>query len=66
MSNTKSKFALFQPLGWRELSGIAVQGFQELTDQAMPRASGLQTQSLMSILQNCACSLVQLKSDLSI
>ena len=51
---SKPKFALFQPLGWRKLSGIAVQSFQELTHQAMPRARGLQTQSLMSILQNCA------------
>ena len=32
----------------------------------MPRASGLQTQSLMSILQTCACSLMQLKSGLNI
>ena len=43
-----------------------MQSFQELTHQAMPRASGLQTQSLMSILQNCACWLMQLKSDLNI
>ena len=33
---SKPKFALFQPLGWRKLSGIAVQSFQELTHQAMP------------------------------
>ena len=37
---SKPKFALFQPLGWRKLSGIAVQSFQELTDQAMPIAQG--------------------------